>query len=69
MASRLMITLAEDEAEALARAATKELRDPREQARFLLRQELVRQGWLKAEGNDSTGCANPEPSSEPAANP
>jgi len=47
MACRLMITLEEDEANALARLAWAEMRDPREQVRYWVRQELMRRGALK----------------------
>lgn len=41
--------LSGDEAEALEKLADVEFRLPREQVRFLLRQELVRRGFLNAE--------------------
>ncbi len=49
MGTRLMVTLMQDEAAALARLAYAELRDPREQLRLLLRQELIRRGLLASE--------------------
>jgi hypothetical protein len=42
-----MITLEEGEADALARLALAEMRDPREQVRYLVRQELIRLGMVK----------------------
>jgi hypothetical protein len=56
---RLSIHLNETEAETLARWAALEMRDPRDQVRFLIRQELLRRGLLP----DSTrrhGNAEPE---------
>lgn len=44
--SRLSIYLSEMETEALARWAAQEMREPRDQARFLIRQELLRRGLL-----------------------
>ncbi len=43
---RLFICLNEIEAETLTRWAALELRDPRDQVRFLIRQELLRRGLL-----------------------
>jgi hypothetical protein len=43
---RLQVGFSRDEADALTRWATSELRDPRDQIRFLVRQELCRRGWL-----------------------
>lgn len=40
---RLQVTLTPDEADMLAKWAAKELRDPREQIRYLVRQELIKQ--------------------------
>ncbi len=47
--ARVTITLQEDERNALVELAVLELRDPREQAKFILRQELIRRGLLKSE--------------------
>lgn len=44
--TRLMITLSSDEISALTRTCEAELREPREQARFLLREALIRRGLL-----------------------
>ena len=43
---RLQIGLSMTEADALTRWANSELRDPRDQIRFLLRRELQRRGLL-----------------------
>ena len=63
---RLLVGLSLMEAEALARWATSELRDPRDQIRFLLRHELRNRGLLsddKTQGqhierNDKEGISN-----------
>ena len=47
---RLQIGLSTTEAEALARWAISEMRDPRDQIRFLLQQELQRRGLLPGSG-------------------
>jgi len=44
--TKLMVSLENTEAEALAQLAYAELRDPREQLRLILRQELARRGLL-----------------------
>jgi hypothetical protein len=44
--ARLQVGLSRAEADALTRWATSELRDPRDQIRFLVRQELRKRGWL-----------------------
>ena len=54
MATRLQITLDRAERSALVTLAEKELRDPGAQARFLLRQELKRQGYLVADEEEKT---------------
>ncbi len=46
MTTRLTVTLSDDEAEALVRIATTELRDPRDQIRLIVRAELVQRGLL-----------------------
>lgn len=43
---KLQITLEGREADALAELAARELRDPREQVRFILRRELEQHGLL-----------------------
>jgi hypothetical protein len=52
MPTRMMVTLTDDEADALLRMADAELRDPREQLRLLLRQEARRRGLLAVEEQD-----------------
>lgn len=47
---RLQIGLTTTEAEALARWAISEMRDPRDQIRFLLQRELQRRGLLPGSG-------------------
>ncbi len=49
MYTRLMVTLTGDETNALMHIAEEELRDPREQLRLFLRQEMERRGFLKSE--------------------
>ena len=49
---RFQVALSMAEAEALGRWATSELRDPRDQIRLLLRDELRRRGLL---GDSKTG--------------
>lgn len=46
MVSRIMVTLEKEERSALSDLARCELRDIRDQVRFLIRQELERQGLL-----------------------
>ncbi len=46
MTTRLMVTLTDGESDALTRMADEELRDPREQMRYLLRGEACRRGLL-----------------------
>ncbi len=46
MTTRLTVTLSDDEADALVRISTAELRDPRDQLRLILRAELVQRGLL-----------------------
>ena len=72
MAYRLMVTLEEDEAEALARLAFAEMRDPREQIRYWVRQELIRRGVLKTNHEQSRVEAPAEVSTNnasPQSNP
>ena len=47
--ARVTITLREDERRALVELATSELRNPRNQARLVLRQEFERRGLLQPE--------------------
>ena len=48
--SRIYVTLSPDESRALIDYAQNEVRDSREQARWIIRQELIRLGYLKTEG-------------------
>ncbi len=50
MATRLMVMLTADEAEALAFMAEKDLRDPRDHLRYLLRKEAYQRALLPIEG-------------------
>ena len=58
---RLLIQLNETEAEKLAHWAALEMRDPRDQVRFLIRQELLRQGLLPESHNQSLSAVFPSP--------
>lgn len=49
MTTRFQISFAENEADALARLAYSEMRDPREQVRWIVCQELKRLGLLPDE--------------------
>ena len=49
MVFRLMLTLSDIEATGLARLASRDVRSPREQLRFLLRRELIQTGMLPPE--------------------
>jgi hypothetical protein len=46
MIVRLKLTLNQEEYSALMRNALADLRDPSDQARHILRQELFRRGWF-----------------------
>ncbi len=48
--TRVVVTLASEEREALVRLAVAELRYPTDQARFLLREGLERRGLLRTDG-------------------
>lgn len=48
MTTRLQVSLNRMEADALANLAASELRDPRDQIRLVVRQELQRRGLLPA---------------------
>jgi len=61
---RLMIILSEKEAEALARWARSQLREPRDQIRILLQKELVRRELIQ----DDRRLINPIPHSTAEAN-
>ena len=60
MFCRMMIALERDEAEALLALAQSEMRDPREQVRFIVRYDLIQRGLLKS-------SASQEPNSDPNA--
>ena len=51
--SRVVVTLRKDEREALVKLALAELRNPRDQARHILRQELQRRGLLPSNGRQT----------------
>jgi hypothetical protein len=55
MSTRFLVSLNDDEAEALARLAYAEVRDPRDQLRHILRAELKRRNLLpeEAAGEDT----------------
>ena len=62
---RLQVVLDPSEADALAQWAASELRDPRDQIRLVLRQELERRGLLQftedvAHGQDASSRADQE---------
>jgi hypothetical protein len=52
MTTRMMVTLTNDEARALARMSYSDLRDPREQLRHLLREEARKRDLLPEQKND-----------------
>lgn len=49
MVFKIMLTLSEIEAAGLAQLASREVRSPREQLRFILRRELMQAGLLPPE--------------------
>jgi hypothetical protein len=49
MVNRIKLTLEQDEYSALLKMAVSELRNPPDQARHILRQELSRRGYLPAD--------------------
>ena len=51
MVSRLTLTLEQHEYSALLKMAIEELRDPSDQVRYILLQELERRGLLPTNGN------------------
>ncbi|MGH2541785.1 MAG: hypothetical protein ACRDIB_03250 [Ardenticatenaceae bacterium] len=59
--SRVVVTLRPEEREALVRLAQAELRTPRDQASFLLRQALQRSGLFAAAPEQEPGAAEYEP--------
>jgi len=50
MATRIQVVLSGPERNGLTQIAKEELRDPRDQLRHILRQELYRRGLLEKEG-------------------
>ncbi len=64
---RFLISLEPVEAKALSKWAASEMRDPRDQIRFILRMELERRGLLPAQAigplqlSDQTGGTRDEP--------
>lgn len=54
MLSRLTITLDASERAALQKAAGSDLRDIRDQARYILRRELAKSGFLGVDPGDSS---------------
>ncbi len=61
---RLQIELSMTEAEALTRWATSELRDPRDQIRFLLQRELKRRSLLPDSDDQDDNNQNGEEKSD-----
>ncbi len=59
--ARVTIVLREDESKALVKLASTELRDPRDQARFLLRSELERRGLLQPESASKADTSQEAP--------
>jgi hypothetical protein len=66
MVTRVTVTLEQPEYTALLEVAGKELRNPADQVRFVLRQELERQGMLPATGKakQPLPCTMPTPNTE-----
>jgi hypothetical protein len=63
---RISVLLNRDEAQALIQLALSDLREPNVEARFLLRQELIRRGMLK----DTVASAREElPTTNSASTP
>lgn len=63
MLQRLTINLSKPEQEALEKFAAMELRDMRDQVRFILRQDLERRGFLQP--SNSPSDTQPIPGSTP----
>lgn len=51
--TRITVPVSIDEREALRILAQQEMRDPREQVRYLLQQELIKRGMLTLEMNSA----------------
>jgi hypothetical protein len=60
---RITITLEREERSALMQLAGRELREPRDQARYILRNELQRLGLICADPTDPTQIGGIEPCS------
>lgn len=60
--TRLKLPLEQAEYSALLKAAENELRNPIDQARFILRQELERRGLLQTEPVTALSAENPKQS-------
>lgn len=56
--TRITIPVSVDEREALRLLAREEMRDPREQVRYLLQRELVKRGMLAEKKNTGAGLGN-----------
>jgi hypothetical protein len=66
---RISVLLSREEGQALIQLALEDLREPNVEARFLLRQELIRRGTLKANGaaEKDESSATPPPSAPASA--
>jgi hypothetical protein len=62
--TRLKLPLEQEEFSALLKVADKELRNPTDQARFILRQELARRGLLLIQADLSHVEVSPIPTNE-----
>lgn len=58
MVVRIKVTLEQEEYSGLLKLALSEMRNPQEQLRFMLREELKRLGLLQENGNLSTKIHN-----------
>ncbi|RLC96637.1 MAG: hypothetical protein DRI77_08315 [Chloroflexi bacterium] len=58
MVNRVVVTLEQPEYSALLKVARVELRDPRDQLRYILRCELERRGLLPPVDHNSQGVTN-----------
>jgi hypothetical protein len=64
MVFKIMLTLSDLEAAGLARLASRDVRSPREQLRFLLRRELIQSGILPPELGTGAGPDLPHTTEE-----
>lgn len=64
MTTRLQVTFDRMEADALARLAAAEYRDPRDQVRFVVRRELERCGLLSPTDLSEAGQSERQPTGE-----